>query len=741
MRWSIIRLIWARELRDQLRDRRTIFMIAVLPVLIYPVAGLGVLQLASGWLTQKVVIGVVGAENLPPERHPASWFACTPPPAGAPLGGIAQVAAAASLAVGPPALLDHRGGRVAFRPGYVRSREASESLQVRDLGEPVASAAVTPDLLARLDERYLDERGVDLVLVVPAGLRAGLDGDGRTDLYLVPRRKDETTRLVVLRVTGVLNRWKADLKDQRLARLGLPATVDEPIRAVEPQAPGQGGEADAEGLFGMLSRIFPFVLVMWSLAGALYPAVDLCAGEKERGTMETLLISPVSREEIVWGKFLTIWVFSAATALLNLASMALTTWKFSAAAAGPPVSPLAVVWSVVLVLPLAAFFSAVCLAVGAYARSTKEGQYYLMPLFLVTMPLIFLTLAPGVELNPFYSMVPVTGVALLLQRLTSEGEHGAWAYFVPVLAPMVVYSWLALRWAIAQFQREEVLFREAERLDLGLWLRRLWREKEEMPTLGEAAFCFGLIFGLHWLAFGAAGRLPVLALTGVAQLAFVATPALIMAVVLTTQPARGLGLRAPPWWAWPAAAALAVSVLSPLGELTLLILDRFPDIRGQLQQGHPLTLALQEAAGGGRAAWPFVLVLAVIPAVCEELAFRGFILSGLRRGLPARSAVLLSAFLFALYQMNVFQFLPHFVLGTILGALVVRTGSVIPAVVFHLVYNTCLIAPAVMPAVPSPASASGLGRLALALECSLLAAWCLYVVWRHGPAARGGEAA
>ena len=122
---------------------------------------------------------------------------------------------------------------------------------------------------------------------------------------------------------------------------------------------------------------------------ALYPAVDLCAGEKERGTMETLLISPAGREEIVWGKFLTIWVFSAVTALLNLLSMALTTWQAGTIVPGASFSPWALFWGVALLLPLSAFFSAVCLAVGAYARSSKEGQYYLMPLFLVTMPLIF----------------------------------------------------------------------------------------------------------------------------------------------------------------------------------------------------------------------------------------------------------------------------------------------------------------------------------------------------------------
>src|SRR5205814_8275120 len=80
----------------------------------------------------------------------------------------------------------------------------------------------------------------------------------------------------------------------------------------------------------LVVRIFPLMVVMWSLAGALYPAVDLCAGEKERGTMETLLITPAGRAEIVLGKFFTIWVFSAASALLNLLSMGFTTWQFSA---------------------------------------------------------------------------------------------------------------------------------------------------------------------------------------------------------------------------------------------------------------------------------------------------------------------------------------------------------------------------------------------------------------------------
>src|SRR5205807_5718796 len=111
------------------------------------------------------------------------------------------------------------------------------------------------------------------------------------------------------------------------------------------------GTKMSEGMFEMLVRLFPFMLVMWSLAGALYPAVDLCAGEKERGTMETLLITPTSREEIVAGKFLTIWVFSAATTLLNLASMGLTASHFSGVLSHEVLPPAAMFWCVLLALP------------------------------------------------------------------------------------------------------------------------------------------------------------------------------------------------------------------------------------------------------------------------------------------------------------------------------------------------------------------------------------------------------
>jgi len=128
-----------------------------------------------------------------------------------------------------------------------------------------------------------------------------------------------------------------------------------------------------------------------------------------------------------------------------------------------------------------------------------------------------------------------------MQRLmTAPLDEVPWIYFVPVLAPTALYSWLALRWAIEQFKREEVLFREAERLDIRLWLRRLFREKEALPSTGQALFGFTLILALHWLTFGGGGAESLVIHTGISYLAFVAAPPLFMVLLLTTRPREGL---------------------------------------------------------------------------------------------------------------------------------------------------------------------------------------------------------
>ena len=679
MRWSIIRLIWTRELRDQLRDRRTIMMIAVLPVVLYPLAGLGFLQLMAGFAGRPNVVGVAGLERVssegdnqlehsalvPPLFLAGSAFRIVPGPVAVPW--LAMPVSLRRPIPGYPALFEDRAGELKFAAA---SFELSGGpLHLRRFPDGDGSLSLDEMALAELNERR-----VDAVLVFPACWADCLNAGQRLKVKVLTRPQDDASRIVGDRVAGILDRWARELKRIRLFRAGLPLDFDEVVEVarsdqIEPTRM-------AERAAGLLVRILPFILVMWSLAGALYPAVDVCAGEKERGTMETLLISPASREEIVWGKFLTIWVFSAGSAFLNLVSLVFVTTQTGEANAGIRIGPQAFAWAVLLLLPLSAFFSALCLAVGVYARSTKEGQYYLLPLFLVTMPLIFLTLVPGVELNAFTSLLPVSGPALLLQRLM-RGDKGMWLVVVPVMTPMVIYSWLALRWAIAQFQREEVLFREAERLDLRLWLAQLLRDKEPVPNTGEALFCLCLLLLLRWLSFGLGAGMPSDVRITVAQLAFVAMPTMLMTILLTTRPIEGLRLRLPNWGAVLTAILLAVVIFQPLTDLAQVMRSLFPQ---QREWG-------RTAFSGSSVTCQPLLAFVVLPALCEEIAFRGFILRGICQGFRPWSALMLSSFFYALYRMNVFELLSGIVFGMVAAWLVLSSKSVWTAVAFHLVYN------------------------------------------------------
>lgn len=738
MRWSIIRLIWFREMLDQLRDRRTLALIIGLPLVLYPLLSYLALQMAMTHSDQPILVGVVRGplqtSNFP--EPTASFPSC---PAVIPLLAAIPAGQAPGLPLAATALTLPQDCSPGFElPLLVRGGRFSTEV-LPPPGQGTLPPGQRPLRLVFLDPVEVAagrQPPVEVLLAAPADFFARLERGEQPPLELRVRTQDTSAYQALAEVSRVLGRWKQSLREAVLRKQGLPPTLAEPFQILTPP-PGQPGSLPPPLiLMDLLLRVFPFVLVLWSLVGALYPAVDLCAGEKERGTMETLLISPATREEIVGGKFLTIWVFSLLTALVNLASLTLTCWWFRDRLGVVSYGLPALVCCAVLILPLGSLFGAVTLAIGAYARSSKEGQYYLLPLLLLVMPLTFLTLAPGVELNPFSSLIPVTGVALLMQELLLQRNlaNVRWIYFLPVFATMVLYSWLALRWAIVQFQREEVLFREADRLDLRLWLRRLFRNREPLPSVAQTVFAFLVLLGLRWLSLGLGGALPVRA--SVVLLAFLAAPVLLMALLLTTRPRLTLGLRLP----HPGYVLVGVLLL-PLAELTYHGLHQFPRILELLRDRRSLLGEVLEepAPGSARPLWggfsTTVLFLVVLPAVAKELAFRGLILNGLRQRLGVVPASLLSAFLFALYHMNVFLLVPLFCLGVVLGVLAVRSGSILPGIVTHVGCNLLMLGGTLIPSLPTAGERVGILfppiLIALAVLAALLA---VVLLWHLRPA-------
>ncbi len=677
MNWRNVKLIWRRELRDQLRDRRTLFMVAVLPMLMYPLLGMSVFQLSQFMQTHEGRVAVIGAGDI------------------------------FDAAGGVPIVEGDRFAEPLFDSPADRSRLGVTSIEARP----------DYDLASALDEHQakLEAGAWDVVVFFPPTFASRLI-ELRAELAKprgeagAPRAPPEIPQPVVLynsgressqvaflRVERVLSRWRQAVVSQNLAESELPTAVTTPFEML------QRDIASADVRSGALwSKLLPFVLFVWALTGAFYPAVDLCAGEKERGTLETLLASPAERNEIVLGKLLTVMCFSIFTACLNLASMGLT-GKFvmqqfaamSPADGGlgnlgfPPFT--AILWLLLALLPMAALFSALSLACASFAKSTKEGQYYFMPLFLCTMPLMLMPMSPGVELNLGTSLVPIMGVVLLLRALIEGNLATAAPYFVPTSIVTLICCWLAAKWAVAQFNSESVLFRESEQFNLKLWLRRLIRDREATPTpklaMALAATLLLVKFFGELLMTRFAVSEPsvnfVLFTLGVSQLGFILIPTLLFAWCFTRDQLRTFLLRGSVPWRQVGLAGLLAVTLHPVGlELTRAIQLLYP-----LSEETKLRLvALAQAIAD--VPWPLMLAgFALLPAVVEELAFRGFILSGLRKLRSPSAAVGISAVAFGILHGVLQQSLSAAILGLVLGIIALRTNHLAPCMLFHATYN------------------------------------------------------
>jgi sodium transport system permease protein len=320
MQWRNIRLIFLREIRDQLRDRRTLFMIAVLPLVLYPLLGMSVFQLAQFLRENEPNVLVIGSEQLAGGRDlPAlirdGRFAeelFSEPAAaeqlnleffdGSSAAGIHMAEAAGKAS---PNGLDTRSAETSGSAG-VQAETPQSRLKTGDV-------QVVLYFPSDFGQRLLDLRAL---IQRPAAGPASGNGEApsesaNSEPIDIPEPElffnsgKDKSRIAHMQVERVLNAWKTQIIRENLQASRVPVNVARPFE-VKPRDIAEPYQQQAL----LWSKVLPFVLFIWALTGAFYPAVDLCAGEKERGTLETLLSSPALRTEIVWGKLLTVMVFS-----------------------------------------------------------------------------------------------------------------------------------------------------------------------------------------------------------------------------------------------------------------------------------------------------------------------------------------------------------------------------------------------------------------------------------------------
>ena len=262
---------------------------------------------------------------------------------------------------------------------------------------------------------------------------------------------DQKAQAGAAKLKAFLSEYFQGLARERLAAMGMdPEELTPPFTLEEVDLGGKEGLARV-----LLSQLLPYFLVLSILTGAMGLGAEITAGEKERGTLATLLSSRLSREEIVLGKFMAVLAVSLVTAVLSAVGLSLGIQSFGAGLGGVPVASVA--WVLVLLIPLAMALSAVVIIVGSFARTQKEASAYLLPVTMLVIVLGISTTMGGGELGGAKLAIPIAGPMAAIKRTLVGGlavQEVAWALLSSLfLAGLLL--WLAVR----LFRSEKVLFR------------------------------------------------------------------------------------------------------------------------------------------------------------------------------------------------------------------------------------------------------------------------------------------
>jgi sodium transport system permease protein len=333
----------------------------------------------------------------------------------------------------------------------------------------------------RLAERFASEKGfrevplgsvdhikaaigddrIKFALIIPAGFDETLSRhqQGVIALHYNSAATVDLTRKRVMSVIGGQNRV---LREQALSALNL---NKEQLRfALDPITLEDHSTADKREQMGaMIGGMLPYILLMVCLMSAMYPAIDTGAGEKERGTLETLLLAPVSRSAIVLAKFLMLFTIGLTSALLMIGSMGVLLFFFGPMIGGDlvqmvrAIGVLDLAMVALMLVPTAAIFASILLSISVYAKSYKEAAGLISPLIIVTILPTLVALLPGVELDWKWAMVPLTNVSLAMKELVKGTMDYSMFWVILLSTTVTAGALLALcRW---WFNREQVLFR------------------------------------------------------------------------------------------------------------------------------------------------------------------------------------------------------------------------------------------------------------------------------------------
>ncbi len=641
MNISRIKTVYVKEMIDLLRDRRTLIATIVVPVVLYPVLMLFSVQAAS------VQSGKVAADRISVGiLHEQDQTTCT-------------------------TLLSQE------KPPTDKTEDFTPLIDLVDW-------VIVPNL-----EDAVKSRKVNCALtVLPTEQTAPLTQQVSLRIYV--QRDQLRSRSAATRIEDALIGIAQNRVRDRLAQLN----VDR--KTINPIVIQQTNLTTSSSILGL---ILPLLLILITVTSAIYPAIDLTAGEHERGTLETLMVCPVPIIELVLGKFMTVVSIALLGATLNLASVAATVYfggltDILNATGGPggagDTFPLSVIPIILLALiPFAVLTSALLMAVCGFARSFKEAQNYITPVIMAVLVPGMIANMPGTQLQGAMLVLPVGNMVLLLRDLLSGAELHLSQYLM-VLGSTCLYAGGAVALATQTYGREVVLF--SDTASMRSLLRRNLFRKRDFPSVALASLYVACLFPAWFylqniMQKQADGQMVhILKLTAIAMpLAFVLIPGVLLWYWKINIPKTlALSLPSPRYWF---AAVLIGSSMWVVGAEVFAFQEMFlPIPQALIDSQAPLEKTLAE-----QPLWLILLFIAVIPAVTEELLFRGFLLSSLRQNCRPWVAMILVAGIFALFHFLVYRFAITFILGMALVWLCWQSRSIWPAVLAHFLNNALAV--------------------------------------------------
>jgi len=671
-----------KELRESLRDRRTLFTLILMPILVYPLMSMALQRLVIGSVSKSKAeaVFVLGVED---EETANNFLQLIEESQQLKKEGF--VSPITTIRTQDPKSIDN-------------DKNSSEPAESREpTGEEIANFEMVKPQNESL-ESALQNGTVDLIITKLAieSVKLERGSVSRHDIQAEFRQNDfrsEGALAGLRRITQLINDFQSDRIRTRIDQK-LPV-------AMTLKAKGMVQPAD---LSNSIAGVIPLVLILMTITGAVYPAIDLTAGERERGTMEALIASPAPRFALLLSKYVAVVTVAVLTALANLFAtwMTLSFGGLGQALLGKSGFSI---WTLFQILPLlvifAAFFSAILLALCSFARSFKEAQAYLIPVMLLSLGPGLVTLMPNVQFTTLLGIVPLLNI-LMLSRDIMLGQSSLVPAFAAVFST-IIYACATLVVASRLFGAEAATSGSQES-----WSELFGRPKKRqlLPDMGELAIFLAMLFPVFFVASNLGG---MFALKGSWALFMNALILFVLFLILplvycwyrrvdiptTFRLSAGVGVgeqwfkRAGRWVGYVVGVILLSAGLWMLAFEAYLLFESW-SLASQLTDADKERLKVDFLAVPF---WIVLLTAAVSPAIAEEFFFRGFVLSAFRSKLSDFRSVLFSSCLFGLFHviagsvLSIEKFLPTIILGLAIGFVAVRTGSLWPGILLHALHN------------------------------------------------------